>query len=237
MRGEIIYSTEHVLEMLDTLLKEQSKFNWDQFYSDRGKPIPFFVNVPDENLVGYFESNRLPSGKVLELGCGPGRNAIYFAERGCTVDASDLSREAIEWGKERADEKGVTVNFIHKNIFDLDIEEASYDIVYDCGCFHYIPPHRRVSYLDLLNKALKPGGYFAITCFNLGGKFGGAEISDWDVYRVRSLKGGLGFTAEKLKAIFHNFEAVEIRKMREVEQPNDVFGSDALLTALFKKKN
>ncbi|MCY9529993.1 MULTISPECIES: class I SAM-dependent methyltransferase [Paenibacillus] len=237
MPVEIIYRTEHVFEMLDTLLKEQSKFNWDQFYSDRGKPIPFFVNVPDENLVGYFENKRLNPGKVLELGCGPGRNAIYLAERGCTVDAIDLSKEAIEWGKERAKEKELTVNFLHKNIFELDIEEASYDIVYDSGCLHHITPHRRISYLELINKALKPDGLFAITCFVLGGKFGGAEMSDWDVYRVRSLKGGLGFTEDKLKLIFHDFEVIEMRKMREVKQPSHVFGTEALLTALFKRKS
>jgi len=236
MPEEIIYRTEHVFEMLDILLKEQSKFNWDRFYADRGRPIPFFVNVPDENLVGYFDNNRLTPGKVLELGCGPGRNAIYLAERGCAVDAVDLSKEAIEWGKERAKEKGVRINFVHQNIFDMDFEENAYDIVYDSGCFHHITPHRRVSYLEILNKALKPGGFFALTCFVAGGKLGGAEMSDWDVYRIKSLAGGLGFTEEKLRIIFHNFEVVEMRNMQEVIQPSHVFGTDALLTALFMKR-
>jgi hypothetical protein len=70
----------------------------------------------------------------------------------------------------------------------------------------------------------------------LGGRLGGSDISDWEVYRVRSLKGGLGYTEEKLKTIFHDYEVIELRRMREVEQPNSVFGVDGLLTALFKKK-
>lgn len=65
------------------------------------------------------------------------------------------------------------MNFIHENIFDLQIEEGTYDIVYDSGCFHHIAPHRRMSYINLLKKALKVGGYFAITCF-----VGGANITD-----------------------------------------------------------
>ncbi|WP_305453055.1 class I SAM-dependent methyltransferase [Bacillus mycoides] len=231
---ETISSYEDLLNMLDSLLREPNQF-WDDFYSNREKEIPFFTNKPDENLVSYFEKKLLNSGKVLELGCGPGRNAIYFAENGCLVDAVDLSKESIHWAIERAKEKNVNVNFIHDNIFDLQIEEGTYDIVYDSGCFHHIAPHRRMSYINLVKKALKPGGYFAITCFVQGGELGGADITDWEVYRLRSLKGGLGFTDEKLRIIFKDFSEIEIRRMKGIKQSNEVFGMPALWTALFMK--
>lgn len=234
--NEMINSYEDLLNMLDQFLKEESKFDWNHFYSDRERKVPFFRNDPDENVVEYFETKTLSKGKVLELGCGPGRNAIFFAEKGCVVDAVDQSEEGISWAKERASEKNIDVNFIKTNIFDLEIEEGTYDIVYDSGCFHHIAPHRRMNYLDLVNRALKPGGFFALTCFVQGGELGGAEISDWDVYRLKSLKGGLGFTEEKLKAIFQDFEVVEIRKMRDVPQDAHLFGTSALRTALFKKR-
>lgn len=227
MKNEIITCTDDVLVMLDVLLKEQSRFDWDSFYHDRKKNIPFFVNAPDENLVEYFEKHLIKPGKVLELGCGPGRNAIYFAEQGCLVDAIDLSANAIRWGRQRAMEKEVNVNFICHNIFEYDFQ-GTYDIIYDSGCFHHIAPHRRISYLNMLHNVLKPGGYFAITCFELGGRLGGADMTDWDVYRNRSLKGGLGFTEEALKTIFQALEPVQIRKMKEIEQPNSLFGVDAL---------
>lgn len=71
-----------------------------RIYSDRNRPIPFFVNTPDENLVQYFKNNWIaPGGKVLELGCGPGRNAIYFAKQEFEVDAVDLSEEALQMGE------------------------------------------------------------------------------------------------------------------------------------------
>ncbi|MEH7356407.1 class I SAM-dependent methyltransferase [Neobacillus drentensis] len=231
---ETIHDYEDLLEMLDSLLREPTQF-WDQFYSDREKGVPFFTNSPDENLVGYFENKLFRPGKVLELGCGPGRNAIYFAEKGCNIDAVDLSQESLKWAEERAIEKNVSVNFIKENIFELDIEEGTYDIVYDSGCFHHIAPHRRMSYIDLVKKALKPNGFFAITCFVEGGELGGAEISDWEVYRLRSLKGGLGYTEEKLRLIFRDFKEIEIRKMKVIEQPNVVFGVPDFLTALFQK--
>lgn len=231
---ETINSYEDLLVMLDALLHEPTNF-WDDFYSNREKGIPFFANKPDENLVGYFENVLTgTSGKALELGCGPGRNAIYFAEKGYAVDAVDLSGQSLQWAIERAEERNLKVNFIRKNIFDLQIEEGSYDVVYDSGCFHHIAPHRRMSYINLVRKALKPGGYFAITCFVQGGELGGADITDWEVYRLRSLQGGLGFTEDRLRTIFKDFEEIEIRKMKEVDQTNELFGVSALWTALFK---
>jgi len=232
--GETIYSYEDLLEMLDSLLREPNHF-WNEFYSNREKGIPFFKNIPDENLVDYFDQNLFKPGKVLELGCGPGRNAIFFAEKGCSVDAVDLSKESLKWAKERAIESNVNINFIESNIFDLEVDEEVYDIIYDSGCFHHIAPHRRINYVNLVNSALKPNGYFALTCFIPGGEFGGAEISDWEVYRIRSLQGGLGYSEEKLKTIFKDFRVVQIRKMKEVKQSNDVFGLNGLLTAVFQK--
>lgn len=228
---ETIHNYDDLLEMLDSLLREPKQF-WNNFYSDRNKSIPFFTDSPDENLVSYFENELFKPGKVLELGCGPGRNAMYFAQKGCTVDAVDLSQETLTWAKERADEKNVTVNFINKNIFELDIEEDVYDIVYDSGCFHHIAPHRRMSYIDLVRRALKPNGFFAITCFAQGGELGGSEISDWEVYRLRSLNGGLGYSEDKLRSIFGDLKEIEIRKMKVTDE---AFGVPGFLTALFQK--
>ncbi|WP_419393989.1 class I SAM-dependent methyltransferase [Cytobacillus praedii] len=231
---ETIYNYEDLLLMLDSLLREPSQF-WNDFYTDREKSVPFFVHSPDENLVSYFDKNYFEKGKVLELGCGPGRNDIYLANKGCSIDAVDLSIESIKWAKERAMESNVKVNFIHSNIFELDMEDGSYDLVYDSGCFHHIAPHRRMSYINLVKKALKPNGFFAMTCFVQGGELGGAEISDWDVYRLLSLKGGLGYTEEKLRAIFKDFKLIEIRNMKECRQEDNIFGVSGLLTALFQK--
>ena len=232
---EIIRTNEDLLHMLDSLLREPAGF-WNEFYSNREKGIPFFVNKPDENLVSYFNKDIIKPGNVLELGSGPGRNAIYLAEKGCRVDAVDLSEESIEWAKERAKERGVEVNFIHNNIFDIQIEKGIYDIVYDSGCFHHIAPHRRNNYIELVLKALRSGGHFAITCFVEGGEFGGSDITDWEVYRQRSLNGGLGFTEEKLRIIFDSLEEIEIRRMKEARETDGVFGVAALFTALFRKK-
>lgn len=228
----LITKNEHVFYMLDSLLRDEGAF-WNSFYEDRNKRIPFFIDAPDENLVNYVERGMIQPGRVLELGCGPGRNAIFLAQLGFEVDAVDLSSEGLDWARERAVEKGVEVKFMQGNIFEINLPHKEYDLIYDSGCFHHVPPHRRVSYLNLLNNCLKEGGHFAITCFDAVGM--GLDIPDMDVYKDRSMQGGLGYTFERMREVFFEFEEVELRKMKEITQPADTFGLPFLNAGLFRK--
>lgn len=232
---ETIRTQDDLLNMLDALLREPTAF-WDSFYEDRTKRIPFFVDKPDENLVAYVEQTQLPLTRVLELGSGPGRNALYLAERGSQVDAIDLAQSSIDWANERANERQLDVRFRQGNLFELSIEDGAYDFVYDSGCFHHIAPHRRHDYIRVVTDALRPGGCFALTCFVEGGQYGGSDMTDWDVYRQRSLQGGLGFTEDKLRSIFDTFDVLEIRLMQEAAPTDPVFGLSGLWTALFQKR-
>lgn len=230
----LIKSNEDLLVLLDGLLREPQHF-WNDFY-DTFQNIPFFVNKPDENLVHYFEKNMINPGKVLEIGCGAGRNAIYLAKNGCSVVGVDISDKALKWAQRRMNEENVNIEFVCANIFELDYEQNSFDFIYDSGCFHHIPPHRRVSYIDMIDKLLKPGGYFALCSFEENGAYGGSAMTDEEVYLKRSLEGGLGYTQNQLKEIFHFLEEIEIRKMLSRSSDDLYFGLDGFIVGLFKKE-
>ncbi|KON88245.1 methyltransferase [Sporosarcina globispora] len=222
-----------ILEMLDGLLREPKLF-WEGFYEDRDKEIPFFkAEGPDENLAVYVQ-NGLQPGRTLEIGCGPGRNAIFLAKNGAKVDAIDLSEKAIIWAAERANKSQADINFGCISLFDFNFEPHTYDFIYDSGMFHHLPPHRRLTYLEIIKAALKPGGKFGLVCFNTDGAL---PTPDWEVYRLRSLKGGIGYTEDRLKAIFKDdFNFLEFRKMKKILQPSDLFGEDFLWTCLMEIK-
>jgi cyclopropane fatty-acyl-phospholipid synthase-like methyltransferase len=229
-----VYSTDDILRMLDALLRYRGNQWWDDFYSDRAKPCPFFVRWPDESLVSYFDSESMKPGRVLELGCGNGRNAICMAGRGCEVDAVDFSEEAVRWGWELATEANVDVHFMCQSMFDLAIPPQHYDIIYDAGCFHHLPPHRRESYVELVRKAMRPGGRFGLVCFT---PEGGAGLSDLEVYEQRKLGGGLGYTEEQLRYIFsHSFEILECRGMVKTGPDSELFGEDYLWALLMRPR-
>jgi cyclopropane fatty-acyl-phospholipid synthase-like methyltransferase len=83
-----------------------------------------------------------------------------MVQQGCDVDAVDFSAQAVEWAAERAASAGVSVNFQCCSIFDATVPEGACDLVYDCGCFHHLPPHRRKDYVELVHRALKPGARY-----------------------------------------------------------------------------
>jgi SAM-dependent methyltransferase len=222
-----VRSVEDLMELLDGLFVDTPK--WKDFYGDRDKPVPFFAAKPDENLVSYLERGLVPPGPALDLGCGPGRNALHLAKAGFSVDAVDLSPAAIEWARERAGD--ADVRFLCGDAFTLELGE--YDFVYDSGCFHHLPPHRRVSYLSLLDRCLKPGGHLGLACFAAGAM--GSAVPDAELYRQGRLEGGLGYTEESLRWIFEDLTEVELRRMTSEPADSPLYGVPFLWTALFQR--
>lgn len=166
-----------------------------------------------------------------------GRNALFLASQGFEVDAIDLSSTSIQWAKERADERKLSIRFVHGNLFETALCTDAYDFIYDSGCFHHLAPHRRITYTKLVTRLLKTGGHFGITCFVPEGKFGGSTLSDWQVYELRTLQGGLGYTKERLIDIFNQLQLIDARAMNDVSDGERLFGSSDLLSALFIKAN
>ncbi|MEU4347614.1 class I SAM-dependent methyltransferase [Streptomyces sp. NPDC023838] len=237
-----IRTIDDVLKLMDGLFApEADRWTigaaswWDEFYADHTKPVPFFVAKPDENLVTYLDRGLITPGRALDLGCGPGRNALHLASLGFEVDAVDLSPGAIDWAEERAKEAGADIRFHRGDAFALadTVLAGPYDLVHDSGCFHHLPPHRRVSYLDLLDRVLAPGGHLSLTCFASGEM--GSELPDGDFYRQKGLHGGLAYTPESLRWIFSDLTEVELRRMRNEPPDSPRFGEPFLWTALFRR--
>ncbi|WP_046733243.1 class I SAM-dependent methyltransferase [Streptomyces humi] len=238
-----IRTVEDVLTLLDDLFTpDADRWTgdaadwWDTFYADRSRPVPFFQAKADENLASYLARGLVPPGRALDLGCGPGRNALHLDSRGFQVDAVDLSPAAVGWAEERAREAGAHIRFHQGDAFTLARTELDgpYDLIYDSGCFHHLPPHRRVSYLALLDRLLAPGGHFALTCFT-DGEHGGSDLPDAAFYRDARLHGGLAYTPESLRRIFADLTEVELRPMRDEPADSAYFGEPFLWTALFRR--
>jgi cyclopropane fatty-acyl-phospholipid synthase-like methyltransferase len=227
---------EDLIFLLDNYLEKIDSSWWSAFYRNKKRKVPFFTNKPDESLVDYIENKLLPEkGIVLELGCGNGRNSIYFCKNGFTVDGIDFSETAIEEANEKSKLVENKPNFICSSIFDYNYNGKCYDIIYDCGCFHHIVPHRRPLYIDLINQKLKKNGLFSLICFT---PEGGYDLCDLQVYEKRTMKGGIGYSKERLTQIFNSdFEIVSMRKMIEQDNESEYFGKSFLWSVLFRKRD
>jgi SAM-dependent methyltransferase len=222
--------------MLDDLLAGSGSTWWDQFNADESRAVPFFTGRPDENLAAWFAEGLLTPGRVLELGCGIGRNATYLAELGCDVLAVDFSAQAIRRASKRVRPVSGSVEFRCCSIFDVQVTAGSHDLVYDSGCFHHLAPHRRKDYVDLVHTALKPGGSYGLVCFR---PEGGSGYTDLQVYQRASLGGGLGYSEERLRALWGRppFSLRALRQMNKTASQQPYFGEDFLWALLATKKS
>jgi SAM-dependent methyltransferase len=234
MPEKFIYTRDDVLQMLDALLADGA-IRWDELFAAPAGPCPFLVEWPDENLADWFGDGLLTPGDVLELGCGHGRNATYLADLGCAVDAIDVSAQAIERATRRAEQAGIAVSFRCCSIFDAELREGSYDLIYDSGCFHHLPPHRRLDYVELVARALKPSGNFGLVCFR---PEGGSGYTDQQVYERASLGGGLGYSAERLRSLWDQppFSVCTLRQMAKQDDRGPYYGQDSLWALLATKE-
>jgi SAM-dependent methyltransferase len=176
----------------------------------------------------------LAPGRVLELGCGNGRNATHPARLGCSVDAARFPARAIEWAGKRAKLAGASVEFRCCSIFDAAFMEGSYGLVDDSGCFHHLAPHRRKDYAELVYRALKPGGSYGLVCFR---PEGGSGYTDQRVYERASLGGGLGYSEDRLRALWDRapFPLQMLRRMKKTDGQGPCFGEDFLWALLATK--
>jgi SAM-dependent methyltransferase len=237
--GELDFGAldEASLQRLDAHLAAAEAGRWTDFYADRARPCPFFVDKPDENLVRWLDAGALPvRGRALDVGCGHGRNALYLARCGWAVQALDASPTALAWARERVAASGLPVQLIQgqAQAFRSDDQGPGLDLVYDAGCFHHIAPHRRPGYLAHLAAQLRPGGWLGLVSFR---PEGGSGWSDAEVYHRASLGGGLGYEAETLQRWLAaaGLEVLELAPMREQAAEAPHFGRGFLWTLLARR--
>lgn len=143
--------------------------NWQHEYQKKGIPSSFREH-PSGSVVEFVEflaERQAIGGRVLDLGCGMGRNTVYLAQRGFEVHAIDFVQGNIDALQAAADEAGVSER-VHGHtqsvIREWPLEAGTASAVVDTFCYkHQIDDEERASYRRELARVLKPGGYYLLT--------------------------------------------------------------------------
>lgn len=102
--------------------------------------------------------------KILDAGCGDGRNIIYFLKAGLEVFGIDSQQEAIQSVRELAEKlsvKSPPENFLVAELSSLPFSDANFDLVVSSAVLHFAESLAHFeAMLNEMWRVLKPGGYF-----------------------------------------------------------------------------
>ncbi len=136
---------------------------WDASYRDGpapwdiGRPQPAIVRLAAE--VGF-------AGAVLDVGCGTGENALHLASLGLSVLGVDVAETALAIARQKADDRGIEVEFAAADAFRLERLGRRFETVLDCGLFHTFDGDERPRYAASLTSVTEQGGTLYVLCFS-----------------------------------------------------------------------
>ncbi|MFM9588134.1 class I SAM-dependent methyltransferase [Streptomyces scabiei] len=97
---------------------------WDSRYADRTQ---LWSGQPNGALVA--ETAGLTPGRVLDVGCGEGADAVWLARGGWDVTALEVSGVALERAAGHARDAGLAVRWVHAELAGAALPPGSFDLV------------------------------------------------------------------------------------------------------------
>lgn len=126
-----------------------------------------FTKGTEQEVRFLLELLDLPAGaRVLDVGCGPGRHAVAFAEAGLAVTGVDVSRRFLQLAAERARAAGVPAAF-----FEVDARQMPFDDEFDavvsiCQGGFGLMGRDDALVLRRMGEAARKGGRVVLTAFS-----------------------------------------------------------------------
>lgn len=143
-------------------------FDWENIYlTNAPEALPWNAGKPDRDLERLIKegAHRLPGRQALDIGTGPGHDAVFLIQQGFDVIAIDISPSAIQLARENASHHGLFGFFQQGDLRQIPVEDGWIDFAHDRGCFHILDPEDQPQAVREIARVLKPQGLFLIKLF------------------------------------------------------------------------
>jgi cyclopropane fatty-acyl-phospholipid synthase-like methyltransferase len=140
---------------------------WDEAYR-RGIPPPWDIGRPQRAFVRLVDAGEI-TGRVIDVGCGTGENALMAAAHGLEVVGIDVATTAVERARSKAAERGVAARFEVWDALELTrlTERVGvFDSAIDSAVFHTFSDDERPRYAESVAAAVRAGGGLFLMCFS-----------------------------------------------------------------------
>ena len=161
-----------------------------EYYNENAET--FFNNTVNADMSFWrdkFESYVVDGGRILDAGCGSGRDSKAFKQHGFSVVAFDASKEMCRMASE----------LLGEEVWQMRFEEIAFNEEFDgiwaCASLLHVAEYELPSVVKRLNKALKPNGklYVSFKYGNGTKQRGERTFSDYTEESLRELLENSGF--------------------------------------------
>jgi len=153
---------KHTIEHMP--INEQMEFIYSRIPAEQ---IPWNCVEPPVLLRDIVEQHLVRPCKTIDLGCGLGNYAFFFARNGFDVTGVDLSETAIQAARKKAASLGITCRFVALDLLAKRVGiSETFDFAYDYELLHHIFPDQRAQYARNVAQLLNPGALYLSVSFS-----------------------------------------------------------------------
>ena len=135
-------------------------------YEERYRTEDYYWGLKPNDMCYDIMRLRPPTKpyRVLEIGCGEGKDAVFLAKNGYIVSAFDAAQSGLDKAAALAEKSGVHIDLFRADIRDWR-PDREYDIIYSSGVFCYVPGDIRKGFTGSLKEHTAAGGLNAVNVF------------------------------------------------------------------------
>jgi len=199
-----------------------TKSYWEDRFREKGL---IWGLEPSEGAVkaAEFLNGSTNKKRILDVGCGYGRDLAYFFSKDYEVTGVDFSEEAVNLGKELFP----NIRFDVSNVIPLPYEDESFDAVYGYSSLHLLNQEGRQRFLQESRRVLADGGYVIQTVASTNDPdYGNGEETEENSFIS---KRGVIKHFYTLETLLKEFDKFKVLKTEEVkihhthDEPHDHF--------------
>lgn len=177
--------------------------------------IPWNIQAPQPVFREMEEAGEV-AGRVLDVGCGLGDNALFFAERGYQVTGIDVSPSVIDRNRNKARERGLQAEFLVADATTMEGVTGPFGTIVDSALMHCLDEKAQQNYLSALHRICAPGARLHLLCFSdrLPAEIPAYRNSEaylratfsqgWRIHRLERRGYATTFTKEKVRSLLEN---------------------------------
>lgn len=201
-----------------SISQELNESKWQKIGEWERQKAPYFKKEAgiEAKIALEWMKNKKSSKKLLDIGCGAGRNSILFSKNGFECLGIDFSKTAIKLAKILAKEEKSKAKFKCIDFFDLNLpSKEKFDLAMDFGCFHHLKKSQWKEYKKKLLGILNPNAHFLLYCFSKESKETGNYKKGKD-YSLRKGAYNRYFSINGAKEAFSpEFKAIKAKTIKE----------------------